>query len=259
MPTIRRISLAVLALIIGVSVGRNAAAGCEKDTDCKGDRVCFEAKCMTPDAANKRELAAVEQPVSGDLQTPTPETSPLAEVAPTSEGSAPAGDDKLAVEQALEMNVDSYYSSWGTREQIKFPVFRNYMYYRLNKERKKGVILAAVVGGSVFGVGTVATIVLQVIGMEQSNACVDTDENDCTDAGLGPTIAGWIVAGTFLATSVTLVIVGAHKAKKAKRKLLKLSQVQSAKLESPGLEFVGFAPLIDSSYSPSGLSLSWQF
>jgi hypothetical protein len=46
MRTHRVILLAVLSLVVVTSAGRNAVAGCEKDTDCKGKRICVKGECV---------------------------------------------------------------------------------------------------------------------------------------------------------------------------------------------------------------------
>jgi hypothetical protein len=74
MTTIRRISLDVLFLVVIVFAGKNALAGCEKDTDCKADRVCFKGECMTAEgaaAAEKAILPPAPAPVITSVTAPT--------------------------------------------------------------------------------------------------------------------------------------------------------------------------------------------
>jgi hypothetical protein len=90
MQAIRGIFLGVLSLIITLSAGKNAVAGCEKDTDCKGDRVCFEGKCMTPEgAAEKAAVPAAATPgvAPASPSSPTPGVAPAP---PASGVAAPA-------------------------------------------------------------------------------------------------------------------------------------------------------------------------
>jgi len=59
----------------------SASAGCGKDTDCKGDRVCFKEVCMTAEggaAAEKAGLRAAPAPMGAIATAPveTPVTSP---------------------------------------------------------------------------------------------------------------------------------------------------------------------------------------
>jgi hypothetical protein len=76
------------------AVSLRAAAGCEKDTDCKGDRICYEGACVASEVAEERERVKlqpaapaasapptsgyqpVQQPVSG-YQAATPAPYPL--------------------------------------------------------------------------------------------------------------------------------------------------------------------------------------
>jgi hypothetical protein len=61
MQAIRGISPAIFSLFFLMSAGRSAfAAGCEKDTDCKGDRLCVKGECISEESAE-----AAERPKSG--------------------------------------------------------------------------------------------------------------------------------------------------------------------------------------------------
>lgn len=65
------------------------AAGCSKDTDCKGDRICEKAVCVPPRAsAAAADAGEWALPASSRLTTPTPPAPPLVE-APLPPPSAP--------------------------------------------------------------------------------------------------------------------------------------------------------------------------
>lgn len=235
---------AVALLVVAVTT---EAQACESDTDCKGDRVCQEGNCVAPNEAGAQVGGNHLAPSVGQ-NTPAPQ----AEI-----------DDRAQVERALGRDVEGYHVEWQIYGKNRIPQFSNYVYLRLERERKKGIILAAAVGGGIFALGSALTITLEVIGMYQANSCSDETVlepgDECVNEGLGATIAGWVVAGTLLATSVTFVIVGTRKAKRAKTEKLALEGVRAGQTASSRLGFVGVAPLFDSRNSPGGLAFLWQF
>ena len=278
MRTIRMLTVTVLCLFVVVSVGRNAAAGCEKDTDCKGDRVCYEGKCVAPEAAEQLTPQAAQttsppaQPGSLPPSSPTGPV-PSSNYVPINAG-APAippvlaeGDDRSAVEQVLRMDVEKYHSSWRYGGRTRIPKFSDYMVYRLNRDRKRGIILAAGVGVPIFVVGAGISIPLFAVSSNMNSKCYDEDEyeldseawQECVDESDPPAIVGGIVAGVLGAASLTLVMIGGIKAERAKRRLSKLSQLKTTSLSSPGMEFIGLAPLADKESKVSGLVLHWAF
>lgn len=67
--------LVVLA-VVAIGVPRTAAAGCEKDTDCKGDRVCEKGLCRSP--ADSREAPPQQAPrvPASESRSPTVTSAP---------------------------------------------------------------------------------------------------------------------------------------------------------------------------------------
>lgn len=51
-PALPRLALARRALLLGLAYGCTPAgsdgAPCQKDTDCKGDRICEKGQCVSP-------------------------------------------------------------------------------------------------------------------------------------------------------------------------------------------------------------------
>jgi hypothetical protein len=266
---------AVCALsMIGFS---SEAVACENDTDCKGDRVCYEKKCIAPEAAKELEMQGVKAalpPTEPSAALPLPPTTPapssnyvpMNPVVPASPAVSSEVDDRGAVEQALRIDVGKYYSGWQYAGRTRIPKFSDYMSYRLNRDKRRGIVLA-VVGTGIFVIGAGISIPLFAVSSNRSSACWDEDnyeldseeQTQCLDEAGAPAIAGGVVAGVFGAASLTLVIIGAVKAKMAKRRLQRLSQLRTAMLESPRIAFVGIAPLVDSQNTIGGLSLHWQF
>jgi hypothetical protein len=83
-------------VLLAVGSSRSAMAGCEKDTDCKGDRICEADACVSPDAP-----AAVPAPPVAIPATPSEVAAPATEgeaAAPATEGevAAPATEGEAA-------------------------------------------------------------------------------------------------------------------------------------------------------------------
>lgn len=57
-------------------------AGCSKDTECKGDRICEKAVCVPPRAAAAADAGEWALPASSRLKTSTPPAPPLVEAPP---------------------------------------------------------------------------------------------------------------------------------------------------------------------------------
>jgi len=78
------------ALLLASSIC--AASECGRDTDCKGDRVCYQGRCVNPDTADVLEAKEVEE-ISEEGE-PDPEAAPESEVVT---GAAP-GSERPEVE-----------------------------------------------------------------------------------------------------------------------------------------------------------------
>lgn len=64
-------------------------AGCSKDTDCKGDRICEKSVCAPPRAAAAAADAGEwALPVSSNLKTSPPPAPPLVEAPPPTPAAA---------------------------------------------------------------------------------------------------------------------------------------------------------------------------
>jgi hypothetical protein len=59
----------ILAMALFLAVPRAALAGCEKDTDCKGERVCVDGACVGPAAPPRTQAARGTEPVSALQRT----------------------------------------------------------------------------------------------------------------------------------------------------------------------------------------------
>ena len=85
--------VAILSSTLFVSTP--ALAGCEKDTDCKGDRICEGAVCVNPGAPAKA-AAPTEPAAPADKAAPAEAAAPADDQAPA-EATAPAAEEAPAV------------------------------------------------------------------------------------------------------------------------------------------------------------------
>ena len=93
-----------LIVVAVLTLGSSAAqAGCEKDTDCKGDRICEAGACVSPAPAAPPASPATEVPAEAEAETAEAtesEAAPAeAEAAPAEAEAAPA-EDAEATESA---------------------------------------------------------------------------------------------------------------------------------------------------------------
>ena len=73
-----RAALFTFALLTFTLISSPVLAGCEKDTDCKGDRICEEERCVEPAPSNPSEQP-VEAPPSLPAQAePEPDSAEVA-------------------------------------------------------------------------------------------------------------------------------------------------------------------------------------
>ena len=81
-----------LIVVAVLTLGSSAAqAGCEKDTDCKGDRICEAGACVSPAPAAPPASPATEVPAEATTETAEATES---EAAPAEAEAAPAEDAK---------------------------------------------------------------------------------------------------------------------------------------------------------------------
>jgi len=99
----QRWSIGLIAILTFAS-SRPAMAGCEKDTDCKGDRICESGACVepTPAAVGKTAApAAVPAPADNDAAPAEGEAAPAeGEAAPAEGEAAPAEGEAAPAEEA---------------------------------------------------------------------------------------------------------------------------------------------------------------
>ncbi len=75
-----------LATFLAIGISRPAEAGCDKDTDCKGDRICEAGACVSPP----------QTPAPAATPTPAPEAAPAEGEAAPAEGEAAPAEDEAA-------------------------------------------------------------------------------------------------------------------------------------------------------------------
>lgn len=71
-------SAIIVATIFAAQFFGVAHAGCEKDTDCKGDRICEAGSCVNPTAAAPAAPAPTDNATSETTDEATPEATPEA-------------------------------------------------------------------------------------------------------------------------------------------------------------------------------------
>ena len=73
----------IAVALLAFSTMGEAQAGCEKDTDCKGERICESGACVDPPSAKPAEDAPADE--NAAAETPATEDAPAAEEAPPAE------------------------------------------------------------------------------------------------------------------------------------------------------------------------------
>jgi len=267
-----RMFVATACALFALATSSEARA-CQNDEECKGDRVCYDAQCVSVETAQELERLAVERAASGAQPAPAPAPAPAPIVvyqpvpvytqAPEQAPAPEIVDDQAEVEAALGTSLVDQHEDWRRTRTARFPRFSDYMYSYYRSERRSGIIFAAALGPGILAVGGVISAVLFDNG---STACDYEEEleednpeyhSDCSYEGFY--VAGSIIAGVMGITSLTFFIAGGTKISRANARLQKLTQVRGTALRTPRLELVGVAPLLDARAEPRGIALRWRF
>ena len=206
---------------------------------------------------------ALAAPAAPALGAPTlaPGQSPatLALPPPPAVPAVPLIDDQAAVEAALGKDLGRLHTDWLQAKTKRFPRFSDYAYEFYKGKKRKGVILAAVLGPVFLVLGGALSAAMFSL-YENTTTCdqVLNFDADCERVD-GYRTAGGVFAGVFGAAALTFIGVGIGKAVVNKKRMLKVDAARKVALRGPRLEFAGLSPLADASGEPSGLALQWVF